>query len=191
MPINILAEAKAAVAVADGKLLERLDRAQASPLAGTRYLLLRLPQAIDSSLTQLFFDLAVNSQLQPILIAPEVHDMFQIQPQRLRGYYRGGARAGVTAESLTGMLGPKARKAARILVESRMVQLMVGRTATTSELELRRGAKVLSRRFGPEVARRMTEIVPAAILAGEPIDFPPPMPPAPPSRLGGLFGRGA
>lgn len=161
-------------------LVERVRAGLAVAIAGTPYLLVRLPEHLELSLTQLLFELGIEARVRPILLDAERNDAIQGQPYRLSYYYRRGARAAVGAENLVGEAGEGVQRTARRLVSARLAQMVVSGPDASPEL-LAGAERVVADLLSPVLARHMLHEIPAAVLAGEPIDFPPPLesPPQP------------
>jgi protein-tyrosine phosphatase len=161
--------------VAGGELsLDRLERlAEAHirrfTLGGTgRYVLVEFPYygwpfTLEAQLRRLR-----GQGIVPVLAHPERNPEVQQSPQRLERLRRGGALAQVTIDSLTGVLGRRARRTARALLETGDVDLLATDSHAPGAYSLDEAG--LAEAVGDRrLSRQLTVEVPAAILAGETI----------------------
>jgi protein-tyrosine phosphatase len=140
-------------------------------LAGSgRYLLVELPW--DGWAPDMVALLARVSELgmQPVIAHPERHAEVQERPGRLEALVAGGALLQVTASSLEGLHGRKARKTAEQLLRFGFVHLVASDRHGT---QMRRATlEQARRRLGNgSLADWLTIDVPAAVVAGA--DLPP------------------
>ena len=123
----------------------------------------------------------------PVIAHPERNRAVQDDLAKVAGLVDAGALIQVTAASLDGRLGPRTRACARKLVDAGLVH-MVGSDAHTAgirEVGLSGARKVIG---DQELARWLTESVPAAILHDEVLPARPTLR-RPPGLLARLFGR--
>lgn len=122
-----------------------------------------------------------------VVAHPERNNAVQEYPEALRAPVEAGAIVQLTAASLDGRLGRAAADCSRRLLDLELAHLV----ATDVHAAGRRPAGLahVARAVGDEpLARWLTEAVPAALLAGEPLPArPAPAPPAKASRS--LFRR--
>jgi protein-tyrosine phosphatase len=121
----------------------------------------------------------------PVLAHPERNGDVQAEPDRLRPLVTAGALVQVTAASIDGRLGRRPRDAGLELVERGLAHLIAsdGHTPDIRGVGMREAAQ----KVGDEaLASWLTEAVPGAIVAGEPIPLRPAVRRRPRSRL---FGR--
>jgi protein-tyrosine phosphatase len=122
-----------------------------------------------------------------VVAHPERNNAVQEYPEALRAPVEAGAVVQLTAASLDGRLGRAAADCSRRLLDLELAHLV----ATDVHADGRRPAGLahVARAVGDEpLARWLTEAVPAALLAGEPLPArPASAPPAKASR--GLFRR--
>ncbi len=173
--------------------LEQLDRLSVDDLrrfglgGNPSYLLLETPY-YDWPLAfgEAVFDLAAAG-ITPIIGHPERNTAVEDNPERIAELVRAGALVQLTAASIDGRLGKPPRACARRLLDAELVHL-IGSDAHSPglrEVGLSRACAAL----GDEaLARWLTEEVPSAIVANEPL---PPRPPrrARPGLLARLRGR--
>jgi protein-tyrosine phosphatase len=125
--------------------------------------------------------------MTPVIAHPERNSAIQADLAKVAGLVQAGALIQVTAASLDGRLGSRARASARKLVDHGLVH-MVGSDAHTAgirEVGLSGARKVIG---DERLARWLTESVPAAIVRDEPLP-PRPTPMRRPGLLARLRGR--
>lgn len=117
--------------------------------------------------------------ITPVIAHPERNSDVQADIGKVADLVRAGALIQVTAASLDGRLGSRARACARKLIDAELVD-MVGSDAHTAGLR-EVGLTAACEAIGdPRLARWLTEYVPAAIVRG----IAPPARPAPKSKRG-------
>ena len=158
----------------DSELLEELDRgtgASLVSLAGSRYLLLEFdPLGLGPDPAALSHELRIAGWW-PVIAHPERIPYLAEDAGRLRAVVEAGALLQVTAMSLTGGFGRWVQGCAEFLVEEGLVHFVAtdAHNPTTRPPLLSPAAEWMGRRWGDEVARRLVERNPAAVLAGEPL----------------------
>jgi protein-tyrosine phosphatase len=155
--------------------LPRLDREELlrfSLAQSKRYLLIEFPYvgwplALETSLWKIR-----AAGLTPIIGHPERNRDVQERPDRLAPVVAAGALVQVTAASLDGRLGPSSRAAARALLKDGNAHVLASDAhgAAIREAGLADAVAALD---DAELARYLTEDVPAAIVAGDAIPMPP------------------
>lgn len=118
----------------------------------------------------------------PVMAHPERNAEVQAAPERLGPAIEAGALVQITAASVDGRIGKRARAAAFELVEREYAHLLAS-DAHAPDLREAGLAAAVEAIGSRELARWLTEDVPGAIVAGEPL------PPRPPGRRRGLLGR--
>lgn len=155
--------------------LEELDddELRRFSLAGSgRYLLVEFPyygwprslEWLPSTLSSL--------RLVPVLAHPERNADVQRRPERLTGWVAEGGLVQVTAASVDGRLGRRARAGARALLERGLVHV-VASDAHSPDLRACGLAAAAAAIETDELAQYLTVDAPAAIVAGEPVPPPP------------------
>jgi protein-tyrosine phosphatase len=156
------------------------------PLAGTRYVLVEfderlLPPFIDS----VFYRAQMEGWI-PVIAHPERNLAIQSNPELLYDLVTRGARAQVTAMSVTGQFGSRALKSAELLLDREMVHFMA-----TDAHSIRRPpvmAKAyerVARDWGPARAEALCLTNPYALLRSERLPYDPE--PGYAKKTGGLF----
>ncbi|MBN1102783.1 MAG: hypothetical protein JXL84_05130 [Deltaproteobacteria bacterium] len=142
-----------------------------------RYLLLELPpQTIPERLQEEIFSLKIHG-ITPIITHPERHPGIQRDLRLLREMISHGALAQVTAMSLSGEFGGPVMACAEAMLEHRLVHIIASdaHSADKRPPVLSRAVEAAEEILGNiEEARWMVEGLPAAILAGDPVEVPPP-----------------
>jgi len=150
-----------------------------------RYMLLEFPfQDMVSGTEEIVYRLRLAG-VTPVVAHPERIGFFMDNPGRLEALLKLGALAQVTGGSLLGSFGEKSERAAWRMMERRLVHVLASDAHDQKHRrpEMSAAADLVARRAGADVARRMSVEIPAAILAGEDVDVPEPVP-----RPGGLKG---
>lgn len=112
--------------------------------------------------------------ITPVIAHPERNAEVQTDPERLRPFVLAGALVQLTAASVDGRLGRRSRNAGFELIEKELAHLIASDAHLPAVRSI--GMREAAHAVGDEtLARWLTQDVPGAIVAGEPI---PPRPPA-------------
>ena len=108
---------------------ENLELLFASPaqflIEGTRYLLIELNNfGIPPGFEQLLFRMTAELQIIPILTHPERHPLLQRHPEQVAPWTDLGCLVQITANSLTGHWGRRAKDAAVWLLKKNLVHIV-------------------------------------------------------------------
>jgi protein-tyrosine phosphatase len=136
-----------------------------------RYLLFELsdygiaPQMGDS-----LFQLQLAG-LTPIITHPERNAILQHQPEQLLEWVEAGCTVQVTASAVVGFWGKTAQNIATSLLECGVVHVLATDAHDDKYRKpvLSEAREWVAQRFGADLARRLVEDNPAAIVAGEPL----------------------
>lgn len=143
-------------------------------IEGTNYVFVELPAlSLPDDAPDLVSRL-MRSDLIPIISHPERNAVFARSPRSLYDLVRRGALGQLTAQSLTGGFGPRARRVAEEFLALGLVHLIASdaHNAALRPPRLSEAVAAASKTVGPEKARAMVTSVPEAILANEQIpDF--------------------
>jgi protein-tyrosine phosphatase len=120
--------------------------------------------------------------ITPVIAHPERNADVQAEPERLRPLMLAGALGQITAASVDGRLGRRARAAAYDLIDRGLAHLIAS-DAHTQEIRGIGMSLAASALRDDDLAWWLTEGVPGAIVAGQP---PPPRPAQRRARLFGL-----
>jgi protein-tyrosine phosphatase len=128
--------------------------------------------------------------ITPVLAHPERNAEVQAAPERLRPLVEQGALVQLTAASLNGRLGGRARAAAFELLGRNLAHLLASdlHASNVRGIGLARAARAVG---DEKLARWLTTDVPAAIVAGQPVPERPNGQRARPSRFRRLWAPGA
>ncbi len=108
---------------------ENLELLFASPaqflIEGTRYLLIELNNfGIPPGFEQLLFRMTAELQIVPILTHPERHPLLQRHPEQVVPWTELGCLVQITANSLTGHWGQRAKDASAWLLKKNLVHIV-------------------------------------------------------------------
>jgi protein-tyrosine phosphatase len=137
-----------------------------------RYLLLELPyQQVPMGVEEMIFQLRLAG-VTPVMAHPERVAYYLADIERVAGSVRLGALTQVTAASITGRFGAKAKEFALEMLRRNLLHVLASdshdprhRPSTLSE-----GRRAVAALVGEEAARRMVLETPRAILAGQDVD---------------------
>lgn len=166
LPLELLTGAEIAfdrVGLLDGAELGRLG------LGGNPRCLLVEPPYVEWPLAvdRIVQDLAARGFV-PVIAHPERNPEIQAEPERLRPLVLGGALVQVTAASVDGRLGRRARTAAFELLDRGLAHVVASDAHSAGGRGV--GLAAAAAAIGDErLARWLTEGVPGAIVSGEPI----------------------
>lgn len=166
LPLELLTGAELAfdrVGRLDGAELARLG------LGGNpRYLLVEPPYVEwPLAFDRVVQDLAARGFV-PVVAHPERNPEIQAEPERLRPLVLGGALAQVTAASVDGRLGRRARASAFELLDRGLAHIVASDAHSAGGRGV--GLSAAAEAIGDEqLARWVTEDVPGAIVAGLPV----------------------
>lgn len=136
-----------------------------------RYLLLEVPYSSPSQTLEALAGTLCRQGLVPILAHPERSTAFIDEPRRLLALIESGCLVQVTAGSLAGDGGRRVRRVARQLLELRAVHVIA---SDTHGPHIRRsGLADAVGGIDSALAAHLTNVAPAAILAGKPVGEPP------------------
>ncbi len=159
-------------------MLKQIESGEAGTINhATKYMILELPShTIPQSTKDEMFMLKING-ITPIISHPERNSVIQQDTGILHDLIAMGALTQVTGMSLTGEFGLFVQQTVRQLVSQRLIHIIAsdahsadGRPPVLSHA-VDCAAEILG---SDEEAGHMVTTVPAAILAGEPIDVPKP-----------------
>ncbi|KAA6464930.1 exopolysaccharide biosynthesis protein [Acidobacteria bacterium AB60] len=179
--------------------LEDLRRDQSKyTINGKQYLLVEFSDAsIPAVTSEILYDLQLNGLL-PIITHPERNPILVQNPRRLADWIRGGCLVQVTAASLTGRFGRRAKAMCFDLIQKNWVHFIASDAHSMGGRPpaMREAYQVLEQEFGRDTAERLCERNPRAAFYGELLELQPePLAiyeEAQPARRGflkGIFGR--
>ncbi|HEU4963699.1 MAG TPA: CpsB/CapC family capsule biosynthesis tyrosine phosphatase [Bacilli bacterium] len=134
---------------------------------GRKYVLLELPvQSIPRFTDELIYELSVEG-ITPIIAHPERNVALRENPNRLAEWIEQGAIAQVTAGSLLGKMGERAKKTAELMVQRRLVHVVASDAHNSGRRrpELGEAYRVLASLVDEEEATRY-QVNASAVLQG-------------------------
>ena len=178
----------AEVALDEAMTLDRDALVRYSYTGAGAYLLLEFPYtewplALDGVVHRL-----LGLGLTPVLAHPERNHAVQRDPPRLGELVAAGALVQVTSSSLIGTFGSGSKRCGLALVRSGLAHLCASdaHDPVSRDVRLSRAAEAVD---DPELGAWLTQGVPAAILAGEPVPERPQGAPSALARLRSRLGR--
>lgn len=140
-------------------------------LNGHDYLLVELPDyTLSPNLKETFYELRVAG-LTPILTHPERNPVLQRDPERLLPWLRDGLLTQVTAGSVTGAMGRKAKTLADRMLANRWVHFLATDAHDTKRRppRMREARDIISKRHGALYADLLVRDNPMAVFQGLPL----------------------
>ena len=142
---------------------------------GKQYLLVEFSDAsIPAAATDILYDLQLNG-LMPIVTHPERNPILVHNPRRMAEWIRGGCLVQVTAASLNGRFGRRAKAMSYDLIQKNWVHFissdahsLEGRPPAMAE-----GYQALANDFGKDTAERLCVRNPRAAFYGEQLELQP------------------
>lgn len=153
---------------------ENLELLFASPgqflIEGTRYLLIELNNfSVPPRFEQLLFRMTAENQIVPILTHPERHPLLQRHPEQIARWVESGCLVQITANSLDGYWGRRAKDVAVWLLKQRLVHIIA-----TDAHDTRKRPPLLSAArdhvahlLGEDVALALVDVNPRMVIEGE------------------------
>ncbi len=141
-----------------------------------KYLLLELPDYFLIEPVKKFIASFREKGIIPIISHPERNSLLQKNRGVLADLIRLGALSQITALSITGFFGQKAKKAAFSFLRQNLAHLLASDAHSSKSRPpiLSKALAKISAQIGPEKARRMVHDLPLAIIAGDPVEIPDP-----------------
>ena len=137
----------------------------------TEYLLVELPDyGLPPTLEETFYSLRLAG-MTPILTHPERNPSLQQDTSRLANWIRDGLLTQVTAGSVTGAMGRKAKALAHRLLADRWVHFIAtdAHNAGSRPPEMRAAFDQIASRYGESYAQRLCTQNPQAVFDGRPL----------------------
>jgi protein-tyrosine phosphatase len=181
-----LAEVQAAVAAAgipiqivlageihwSGDIPERLASGEVLPLCEERkYILFELPMSHVPHATREVMWKFQLAGIFPVLAHPERNMDFERKPDLIQEFRNAGVPCQITAMSLTGDFGRKARKVAERWLSEGAIDLLAsdGHSARGRPPTMDEAARIVRKQAGDTMEDWLVREVPRRILAGEPV----------------------
>lgn len=169
----------------DPEVPSQLQCGAIATLNGGPYVLIELPrQQYPIYTDDIFFQLQLQGY-RPILAHPERNEPIEQDLARLQKLVERGVLGQLDARSLTGYYGTRVREAARTMVARRLVHLIASDAHWSSQYHhLPQALEEASHLVGREAALAMVERWPAAVLHGDSVEVPEPLPAQPKKTWG-------
>jgi protein-tyrosine phosphatase len=148
------------------------------------YMLVEFPQlTVPIGADELFYKLLLHG-VRPILVHPERNAQIQASPGIVARFIERGVYIQVTAMSVTGEFGAAAKTTADALLQHNCVHFLATDThrARRRQPILSRGRDAAAELIGPDRARELVLDNPRAVINGEALRVPPPVPFGSPSK---------
>jgi protein-tyrosine phosphatase len=142
------------------------------------YILVEFPQmTVPVGADELFYKLLLQG-VHPILVHPERNSQIQAHPSIVGKYVERGVSIQVTAMSITGEFGPPAKTCADMLLRHQCVHFLATDSHRTKSRPpiLSRARAIAAVVVGEERATALVEDNPRAVINGEALRVPPPVP---------------
>lgn len=141
-------------------LMSAASRENLLPLhSANRYLFLDLwPAQLQYDISNLIFDIQIKGYT-PIVVHPELHASVQKSPNEIYGLVKKGVLIQVSADSITGKNGSKAKKLVHQLLEANLVHLVASgnHNEKKNRFRLKSAYRLIGKHHGPVVMERMME----------------------------------
>jgi protein-tyrosine phosphatase len=156
---------------------ENLEAVRTDPerftINGKQYLLVEFAEMnIPPNMEQVFFNL-LGEQLVPIITHPERNPILSEEPELIRKWIGLGCLVQVTAGSLLGRFGKRARHSAQIMLRHHMVHFIASDAHNTTSRPplLSEARKMIAEEQGEQVAKALSESNPRAVVEGQPLPW--------------------
>lgn len=151
------------------------------------YLLVELPDLVSLSPTRHLLGELLNARIRPIVTHPERNSSLQRELSALKSWVEDGCFLQITAQSLLGSFGVRARQAAHSLMKDKLVHFVASDAHNTEHRppDLSPAYRYVASRYSPSRAHSLFVANPAAVLTGQVL----PEPAAEPNLLARLVSR--
>ncbi len=146
-----------------------VDVVKSSPevrLANSCYVLVELPEgSVPPGIGEMFYKLQLEG-FTPVIAHPERNAVFQEHPEELFELISHGALTQVTAQSITGQFGHRARKSVEHFLRNKWVHVIASDAHSVNSREplLSKGRAAAAEIVGEEIARILVVDAPNSIL---------------------------
>ena len=150
-------------------LVEQVEKGESLTINNSRYILVEPPfSQLPLFWEEALFRLQLGG-LQPILAHPERQNQVQAKPDLIAGVVDRGVMVQVTAGSVAGKFGPKAKKTAEYLLKNQLVDVLASDCHTVGgsrSPDMAEGFQAAVKLVGRESAERMVSVLPLKIVSG-------------------------
>src|SRR5438067_12197935 len=142
-------------------------------IEGTRYLLVEFSDFVVPPNTSVLLNRVAQNGMTPIITHPERNPILQAQLERVLQWIEAGAVVQLTADSLSGRWGPRAKKTATFLLDHAAVHAIASDAHGIRNRPplLSQARTLVKKNYGEEIARVLVDDNPSAIVAGEPLAY--------------------
>jgi protein-tyrosine phosphatase len=159
-------------------IAEQAQDGRVTTINQRNYMLVEFPHlTVPVGAEDLFYKLLLQG-VRPILVHPERNAQIQANPALVAKFVERGVYVQVTAMSVTGEFGPTAKACARVLLRHDCVHFLATdahRTRSRPPI-LSRGRDAAAAIIGKERAEALVETNPRAVINGEQLHVPQPIP---------------
>src|SRR6266567_109808 len=152
---------------------ENLETLFADPrqylIEGTQYLLIEMNNfSVPPKFDQLLFRMSTEIQIVPILTHPERHPLLQRHPEQIAPWVDAGCLVQITANSLTGHWGRRAKDVSTWLLKQKLVHIIATDAHDTQNRPpvLSAARDYVAQIMGEEMARTLVEVNPGRVVIG-------------------------
>jgi protein-tyrosine phosphatase len=141
-------------------------------IGNTNYILIELNDfSVPPNYQDLLFRMRSQLGVTPILTHPERHPTLQLHPKQVKQWIEAGCLVQVTANSLTGHWGRRAKAAAMWLLKHGAVHVIASDAHDTVRRPpiLSQAREVAAAALGAKAAMRLVEDNPRSVVEGRPI----------------------
>jgi protein-tyrosine phosphatase len=160
------------------EIVEQARSNRVTKINRRNYMLVEFPQlTVPVGADELFYKLLLQG-VRPILVHPERNGQIQNRPAMVQRFIERGVFIQVTAMSVTGEFGPGAKACADALLRHNCVHFLATDAHRTKSRPpiLSKGRDAAAAIIGAERAAALVEANPRAVINGEALQVPPPIP---------------
>jgi protein-tyrosine phosphatase len=149
----------------------RTDRSRFT-INGYRYLMVEFAEAQIPKMTADIFSDMIQNEITPVITHPERNALLMARVSDLVAWVRAGCLIQVTAQSFTGRFGKSAEEGCRRLMRQNLVHFVASDAHDTEwrPPDMREPYRVVSAKYGAQVAERLFTIHPRMTLTGQYIE---------------------
>jgi len=138
------------------------------------YLLVEFSDLLIFKNTQEIFERLIGEGMIPIVTHPERNGLLRQREDELAAWVEGGALLQVTAQSLMGQFGGRAREFSRLLLDRGLVHFVAsdGHDCEHRPPKMDGARAWLAKTYGEPLAEALCETNPRATITGEPLPVP-------------------
>jgi protein-tyrosine phosphatase len=146
-----------------------LEDPSAYTVNGKSYLMVELPDLTSASAMRAVLRRLISAGIVPVITHPERNPSLQPNIGELEGWVKDGCLLQVTGQSLLGLFGPVAQRAAETLLQQRLVHFVASDAHDTQDRtpDLRAAFQMVRLRHGEERAQVLFRHNPYAVVCGE------------------------